>query len=281
MKILTRSYLIDIGLVGLASFALVCVLGKACWDTGESADRHSFTVEIQSPDRPKATYLVGDTGQTADQLRADIVQRMIGRRTPDVAWMQWYRETAQRYAAACSAPAAGPLAEQTETPSVFRTVSTESNSPRSAGVEAESLSRWQGFWTHRQTKADAWLANHDKTVQARQEALHASIQIYPMKSWLPSAAVQATAVAAAVLVVLLGSLWRLLSPPRSFHLDGIAPADLEGAAVEGNPAAMCFRESWIRVRQPANVVLRGVVGWIITLSALAGCISVAIGSLVS
>lgn len=281
---LTRSYLIDITLVALASFTLVCVLGLNDEpETGGQANQHAFAVEIQQPDGRIATYRVNKTSQTVDQLRDDLVRQTIGHRTPNVAWMQWYRETAEFYAASCAEQSESELARDPDTKSAFRTVSTGTKesgvSSSSTGDTTEHLTRWRDFWTQRQSKATTWLTNHERHEQARRAAITASIQITPTRSSLPPASIYAKAATITTLVVLLGLIWRVVCPPRSCR--GVVPADTSGIATEGNNAAMCFRESWVRMRQPASVVLRGVAGWTIVLSSLVACVSVVIHSLVS
>lgn len=284
---LSRSYLIDIALVGFACFTLVCVLAQTPW---QESSRQTFAVEIRQADGRTASYRVNRTNRTADQLREDLVKRLSVQRTPNVAWMQWYQETAERYAAACAESAAGlktrQAHQQSDTESVFRTVSTgapTTGPPSNSGDEAagDQLARWQDFWTERQVKAATWLASYEKNAQSRGTALNASIQITPVQSWLPSASVGAKAALIAVLVVLLGSVWRLLCPPRSCHLGSVAPVGSAATAMGEHVAAMCFRESWVRVRQPAGVVLRSVCGWTIVLASLVAGVSVMIQLLVS
>lgn len=280
---LTRSYLIDITLVALASFTLLCVFGQTYWQTAhESADRFTFAVEIEQADGRTKTYRVHETRQTAGELRADVVQRMSGPSTPDIAWMQWFQETAERYAATCSAPAKATPDPSSDAASVFHTVSTGSTSSVVDSDETQHLSRWRDFWTQRQSHATAWLANHEQRDQARRAALSASIRITPVRSSIPPASVCAKALLITTLVVLFGMAWRLVSPPRSCRLHRVVPAMTSIDAAESDKmAAMCFRESWVRVRQPVSAVLRGVAGWSIVLASLAACGSVMIHSLVS
>lgn len=279
---LSRSYLIDITLVGFACFTLVCVLAQAPW---QKSTGQTFAVEMKQADGRTATYQVHQTSQTADQLRADLVQRLSVHRTPNVAWMQWYQETAERYAAACAESAAGMKTrqanQQSDATSVFRTVSTGSPSKSGDDAASDQLARWQDFWTQRQVKATTWLASYEKNAQARETALNASIQITPVQPWLPSASVGAKAALIAVLVVLLGSVWRLVCPPRSCHAGSVSPRELTATAVSGHVAAMCFRESWVRVRQPLGVVLRCVCGWTIVSASFVAGVSVMIQLLVS
>ncbi len=294
---LTRSYLIDITLVGLASFTLLCVLGQTL-EQGSSgpANRQAYAVTITQPNGQRTTYRVNETRQTADQLREDLVQQMSVRRTPDVAWMQWYRETAELYAADCTSRGQSVAARDSASETVFRAVST--GLQKSTGLQetdlqssngnpgaATPLTRWRDFWMDRQAKATSWLTEYEQQNLARRAAINASIQITPTRSWLPSPTMSAKAAMIATLVMLLGLVWRAVFPPRSFFLSrssrGMLSASTNENAATGNTAAMCFRESWVRMRQPASVVLRGLAGWGIVLSSLVACISVVIHSLVS
>lgn len=279
---LSRSYLIDITLVGFACFTLVCVLAQAIW---QESTGQTFAVEIKQADGRAATYQVRQTSQTADQLRADLVQRLSVQRTPNVAWMQWYQETAERYAAACAESAVSQKAQQanqqSDAQSVFRTASTGPPAKSGDDPASDQLARWQDFWTQRQVKATTWLASYEENAQARRMAMNASIQITPVHAWLPSATVVAKAALIAVLVVLLGSVWRLLCPPRSCHAAGASSMELMETAAGGHVAAMCFRESWVRVRQPTGVVLRCVGGWAIVSASFVAGVSVMIQLLVS
>ncbi len=277
---LTRSYLIDITLVGLASFTLLCVLALTCGrDATMAAGRHAFAVEIAQPDGQTTTCRVDQTRQAADQLRDDLVQQLTRHRTPDVAWMHWFQETAEHYAAMCGEPEVARVAQDLNPESVFRTVSTGPKTTPTHGENASELGHWREFWTLRQSKATAWLARREENTQARQAALRDSIRITPVQSWLPPPSICVKAGLVAILVMLIGAVWRLACPPHSCY--GIPRAGTLPTEAQGNCAAMCFRESWVRVRQPVNVVARGVVGWAIVVSSLMMLVSVVIGSLVS
>ncbi|MCM2373469.1 hypothetical protein [Aporhodopirellula aestuarii] len=277
MKILTRSFLADIVLVSLGCFTLVCVIGL--WretKSGRTEGRYNYTVEVERAEKPAMKFRVANSCQTEDQLRADLVQRLVGAPTPQVALVRWYQETSEFYAAsvenatqqAVAASANSP--GMSSTPGTFRTVAarqgTSGSPPEAAGFDTASA--WRDYWATREGKAEAWLASYRARVDARMAALGHAIRITQPSEWMPPVAVLQLAILLSLVVAAVGYVWRLVNPPVSFATDGVTLGTEHAGPSEARTAAMCFRQSWVRIQQPMGVTLRGLMGWSIVLAAM-------------
>jgi len=263
LKIVTRSFAMDITLVSLACFTLVCAI--SCWrETSASlaAGRHCYCVSIQQSGGTVDRYLVKQTFQTAEELRGDLVYRMAGRSAPERAVMQWYQESSQFYAAAVRVdPAAVATVDSDE---VFRTAAVrQSVTPVEPG-----LNRWQAFWDRREKAASGWLAEQTTNRESRMELLSRSISISERVNWMPTGSVWKVAVGLSVLVLMAGLVWRFVCPVLSLQPDGGAGAQMILTPGGSQPAAMCFDASWVKARQPAGVLMRGMIGWGIVAAAV-------------
>ncbi len=273
LMILTRSFLIDITLVAIASFTLVCVGWEARSASSQSMPRSSkFVVEHRQTDGTQTSYLITERTQDVDQIREELVQRLIGRPDSQVALVQWYRETAEFYAAADQMRIAAETLKREAESSVFQTVSARQNVQSPPDELGDRNSQWLDFWKQRHDKADSWLAAYAHSRLARAEALRGSLSISRSRQWIPSTKTYQLAVMISLCVTMIGVLWRAACPSRSLKSQHLSWANDQCGAISESPAAMRFRESWVRVKQPFNVKLRHATGWSLVLSGVTACL---------
>jgi hypothetical protein len=273
LKILTRSFLIDITLVAIASFTLACVLWEARSASSQSMPSSTkFIVEHRQADGTRSTYLITESTPDVDQVREELVQRLIGRPDSQVALVQWYRETAEFYVAATQLRIAAETLKPEGEASVFKSVSARQNLQSPPDEQGARNSQWLDFWMQRQVKADSWLATYTQSRLTRAEALRGSLSISRSRQWIPSTEACQVALVLSLCVAMLGSLWRVVCPARSLKSQNLAWSNSRSVAVSESPAAMRFRESWVRVKQPFNVKLRHATGWSLVLSGVAACL---------
>lgn len=233
-------------------------------------------VEIEQADGSVEKYSVEETLQSADELHADLTQRMLGRPAPQVALMRWYRESANFYVAASCETRPGeqtngqPMASgpgmTMPSGEVFHTTSArQASMPVARGSDSidskSSSSHWQNFWSQRENQAAVWLARQETQVAQRLDSLQRSIHIIERHRWMPPKSTIGLAFFLSMMVLVTGCLWRLVCPPRSLQFDQAVVPGVLCKPTGANTAAMCFRQSWVRARQPALVLAQGMMGW--------------------
>ncbi|EMI57119.1 hypothetical protein [Rhodopirellula sallentina] len=274
LKILTRSFLIDMALVSLASFVLVCSVARSreLIQLRDSSIR-TYQVCVKPPGGEVQRFLIANSSRSVDQLRNELVRQMIGPVSPQVGLVRWYQETSQAYAESVGADQ--PIDRAGQDP--FRTVSLRQPDGTQAGEAVQSkpgvensattvpsalnqTTRWREYWVSRDEKAERWLTSYESQISKRAEVFSQSIEITQPNVWRLSESNVRWAVMIALATIAVGSLWRLLLPPVVLG-GGVRLATANPGALTESTAAMCFRESWIRIRQPLGVTLRGAAGW--------------------
>jgi len=85
---------------------------------------------------------------------------------------------------------------------------------------------------------------------------------------MPSVAIVQVAIVVGLIIAVLGCVWRYVSPPLMVEADGVTFEAVRSEPKSSTTAAMCFRRSWFRVRQPMSVTLRAIAGWTIVGSTV-------------
>ncbi|TWT94154.1 hypothetical protein [Neorhodopirellula pilleata] len=245
----TREFLVDIALVGIACLALVC-----SWFPVEPV----IVASWQDSDGKRVERRVEGLGQNAEKIRHAVIAKLTRPRSASVGIMRWQQETSQFYADATAAAASNA--------SVFRQVSHASPSP-----DGDRAVAWQAYWQDRATRSEQWLQER-ASEQARVVASFSeSLTVSTIEPLIPDQRTAALGFAIALSAMLLGCVWRGLSPARRFVDEAsesllLPPASPEPTNTE--TAAMSFRAAWVQIRQPPIVRLRQACGWAIVLSAI-------------
>ncbi|MFG0254544.1 MAG: hypothetical protein ACF787_05530 [Rhodopirellula sp. JB053] len=261
-------------LVALASFVLLCSVARSreLLQLGNSSVR-TYQVCVNPPGGEVQRFVIANWSRSKDQLRNDMVRKMIGPVSPQVGLVRWYQETSRVYAE--SFDQKQPMDPAGQDP--FRTVSLRQSVVTQNGEAVASNSgvgnsgdadvpssnpaaRWREYWGSRDAKAERWLASYESQVSKRAEVISQSIEISQPSVWKLSDSDMRWAAAFALATIVVGSLWRMLMPPVVL-CEGVRLATADSGALTESTAAMCFRESWIRIRQPMGVTLRGAAGW--------------------
>ncbi|MBB3209052.1 hypothetical protein FHS27_004888 [Rhodopirellula rubra] len=271
LKILTRSFLIDIVLVSMGAFMLVCLIGQTRGAMERrGTELQTYWVEIRQPSGQETRFLIPDSSQTEEQIREDLVRRMIGPPAPEAAVVRWCQETSEIYAATLVNLGIAAADDSPSNESSFRTVSVRrGGNESSADPDGEQrASAWRDYWMSRDAKAQQWLASYEASLQSRVSGLGQSILITKPRWWMPSVAIVQLAIVVGLIVGLLGCVWRYVSPPLMVEADGVTFEAVRSEPKSPTTAAMCFRRSWFRVQQPMSVTLRVIAGWTIVGSTV-------------
>ncbi len=276
VKIPDRSFLIDIGLVGFGCFTIVWCLMPV---------QGSWTAKVRKPDGSVQSFRVEDPSDDPDVIHEHLVSQLVPKTSRELGLQRWRAESAGFYAKANTpAPPSTPSLESTSetevtsdaASSVYQTVSHQAESTTDALVPADSSEQWHAFWLDREQRLTAAIANVEKRQQDYLAGLGDSISVVRETSFVMQRSWLIVALLVSLGVMLIGTLWRALLPPLGFHFNGqpqniaFAPSTTEGGLDNSTTetAAMHFRASWVRVRQPFRVWSRRACGWLIVITSL-------------
>lgn len=257
VKIPARSFLLDIGLVGLSCFALACSAwpGQPVW-----------VVSWERPDGQRATNHIHAADRDEKTIRRELINDLTKNRSANVGMMRWQQESSLFYAET----AREPITKNDDT--VFRTAGYSLAQSESTASDKSSTA-WQSYWIDRASRTEQWLHRHKASQAQRRMALEETIDVSRVVPLFPERGVVFIGLAAALIAVMLGTLWHSLIPPRtmvdlSTHRGDVAAPNTNRDRGTTETAAMSFRRTWVRVRQPIGVRLRQGCGWVAVLVAM-------------
>lgn len=271
VKIPTRSFLMDFGLVGASVFVLACLA---------QPKNENWVATVHRDDGTHHSIRVDYQGDDETHLRQSILSELVPPEGEKLGLARWQSETSLFYAQAVAQRMASSNdnGKQDEN-GVFRTASYQAEGA-SESPSGDSTTDWVGFWNRRGNQSANWLNEYNEFHQRRVARISESLVVGRVNAFLPARKGVLLAIAAAIFTIGIGTLWCVWIPRRTLSghtaLRGliVASRSAEGgaAAVRSEdlvePAAMSFRSSWVRLRQPFAVQTRRACGWMIVLSAM-------------
>lgn len=276
VKIPTRSFLMDFGLVGASVFVLAC-LGQPqseSWVATVQRDdgtTQSIRVDHEAIRADRQAIRADHQGDDVELVRQSILSELVPPGSEKRGLARWQSETSRFYAQADSQRMDSPIADNSqEEKRVFQTAAFQAGSDAGKGIAA-SAEKWIEYWNRRGDQSASWLSDYNDFHQQRVMQISESLVVAPVGTFLPAGKGLWMAIVTAVCVVGVGMLWCVWIPrrmlPGQAGLMGLATsADVVDPTSE--PAVMSFRSSWVRLKQPLAVQARRVFGWMIVLSAM-------------
>lgn len=283
VKIPTRSFLTDFGLVGASVLILACLVQpkSETWVASvQRADGTTTSVEVDERNRHQ--------GDDVNKIRSSIIGELVPPENEKQGLVRWQSETSLFYAQADSQRLGSQRLDPQQLASsaqnnpqlqnrVFQTASHQPESLAESRLD-DSATKWTGFWQRRGDQSADWLNEYSEFHQQRVARISKSLVVARVDTFLPARGGLLMAMLAALVTVVAGGLWCLWVPRRTLP-KCLALNEPVGSAVEGSaafsptdefaePAAMSFRLSWVRLRQPFAVHARRACGWMIVLTAM-------------